>query len=705
MKATDTKVLDFIRSMNRVYAIPPFQRNYEWTELQCEELFNDILSTLENHNSHYLGNITYYIGENTSAAFQEFILIDGQQRITSILILLCALRDSMDDEEMIDVIESQFLKNKSKDERYRLRLKQTAYDSKYFADIINKTANLKSENNVIKNYNYFIEAIKNEKNTNGIPPEAIFNSLDNLQMVDVNLQITDLYQVQVIFEKINSTGKQLTASDLIRNYLLIANNIAEQERLYENYWNEIETKIKTENIPRFVHDYLVMKKFDDVIEKETYDDFKSYVAENSLTREEVLQNMKRYSEFYAYLKFENSSDKKINAVIHILKYLKTDDVFPLYLYLLEKLFENDKKLLHKILTLLKDFLLRYRIVAPSSGGGTLRSVIQKIIEKIESKEISLSYEDIYFELSNSSSLSGRFPDDEEFSQALCESNEKNYKYARAIYVAIENYVTQGKNLEVDFDAITIEHLMPQTLSPRWKSDLGGDEKALETYENHLNSIGNLTPLSQKLNSSLSNNSWKEKLKQIDFSGFYISKDLKNQSAWTKKQIENRDFKIAELACKAVTPPLERTRKAKSSLDDFAEGEYPASDITTKMEYANLDYILIDGKKIQVSTWRGYFSELCTFLSKDNPALFEKIVGEKSIHKSTSKKSGSNIKDPVITENKNLLANSVQIKGTKYFCEGCLSSQAARRFAKQLLDSFEMTDKVSIYVSTKTREQE
>lgn len=151
MKAVDSNVLKFIGGLDKVFAIPPFQRNYEWSIEQCDELFYDIIKSYKTGKNHYIGNIVYYIGENSGASFSEYILIDGQQRITTILLLLCAIRDHVKNDDELR-INSRYLKNDTKDERYRIKLKQTTFDAKIFAKIIDGKINEINENEKIIMY-------------------------------------------------------------------------------------------------------------------------------------------------------------------------------------------------------------------------------------------------------------------------------------------------------------------------------------------------------------------------------------------------------------------------------------------------------------------------------------------------------------------------------------------------------------------------
>jgi len=154
MKATETIIKNFIGGLDKAFVIPPFQRNYSWGKPECLELFNDIISSMKNKTQHYLGNIIYYCGENNGASYTEYILIDGQQRVTSILLLLCALRDVCNDDIIKSDINRKYLLNDTSDDRYRIRLKQIETDAEIFENIVDsKQTSIQSH--IIENYNFF----------------------------------------------------------------------------------------------------------------------------------------------------------------------------------------------------------------------------------------------------------------------------------------------------------------------------------------------------------------------------------------------------------------------------------------------------------------------------------------------------------------------------------------------------------------------
>lgn len=697
MKATETTILNFIGGLDKVFIIPPFQRNYEWSNEQCEELFNDIVSAYKNKKTHYLGNVVYYLGKNHNASYSEYILVDGQQRVTTILLLLCALRDSLqDDDNNVRSINNRYLMNDTSDNRFRVRLKQTSYDVNSFMSIIDRTLVENNDNNVVKNYKTFIKLISNCD----ISSSELYKTIPKLEVVDVNLQIeNDLNAVQTVFEKINSTGKRLTPADLIRNYLLLADNSIEQDLLYEKYWVKIEQQVKNDNISKFARDYLIMNIFEDVSEEKTYKMFKDHFVETNALHIDILADMTIYSKYFGWIKFENCPNIKINNIIKYLNYIKTDDVYPLYLYLFNNLYDENQHELEKILCLIRDFMLRYRIVSPSGGGGALRSVVSQLLEAINSGVIEITFEDIYFELSNSNTPAGRYPDDLEFMSALMSSVSHNY--AKAVLLMIEE--SETRDATIDLSNVTIEHILPQKLSEWWIEHLGGKEVAEHISDKYSNCIGNLTPISQGYNSKKSNTPWQDKVKELSNVKFKITNELIKNTDWKVENIDNRNVDIAKKACDIIKKPLERKRKyqTKSTSADFSEGVYPMSDVTTPMVGATPEMILFEDKEYLISTWKDTLCTICSIANSIDSKLFDEIVHGNRIHKSTSKKNYPN-KDPIITDKMNLLGSSMPIANSIYFSEGNISSNRVRVFSKQLLDLFGITNKFKISVRSRNK---
>ncbi len=692
MKAGETNILKFIGGLDKVFIIPPFQRNYEWNFDQCDELFEDIINAYQSKKTHYMGNIVYYEGKNNGASFSEFILVDGQQRVTTILLLLCAIRDEMKRQNLPDEnITMRYLENDNCIDAFRVRLKQTSYDADSFNAVVKGIATSSDKNNIIKNYFHFIDLLR----TNNLSLKDIYNTITKLEVVDVNLQIEDnLEAVQTVFEKINSTGKRLTPADLIRNCLLLSKSIEEQETLYKNYWIKIErtvsnNNIASDNISRFARDFLVMKIFEDVEQENIYKKFKNdYLCQPNITNIEILDEMSRYAKYFAYFKFESCENDRINKQIIMLNQLKTDDFMPLYLYLFNKLYVNKPQELEKILNLLFDFMARYRICAISGGGGAIRTVVNQLLRKFDDG-LECNYDNIYFELSNSGSPAGRFPDDIEFKNSLKEA--VNVNYARAVLIKTEEF--EHFNIPVDIKKVTMEHLMPQTFTNWWTQYYDGEESAKDIRNKYLNCIGNLTPMSQSYNSKNSNKPWPVKLKYIEDVQFVITNEIakdKRFSEWKEDNIKARNEEIAERICKAIISPLKRTRdyETKAPAFCFEPGIYDMSDDSTPMEGEKPTLIRFDDKEYPVTKWKDVIPTICEILYDFDKDIFDKLVSDNTIHKSTSTKN-ENIKDPIISEDENLLNQPVKIKGSKYFAEGNISSSRARFFSKQLIELYDL----------------
>lgn len=691
MKATETTILNFVGGLDKVFVIPPFQRNYEWNFEQCDELFEDIIISYKNRKSHYLGNIVYYLGKNNRASYNEYILVDGQQRVTTILILLCAIRDLAADKRTRDSINKRYLINDTDDNRFRVRLKQTSYDDSDFMKVVNERAN-ETGNNISKNYYHFIELIKKS----GISPEDLYETIPYLEIVDVNLQIEDdLSLVQTVFEKINSTGKHLSPADLIRNYLLLAKNSEEQEWLYNDYWVKIERTVRNENISIFSRDYLIMNIFDDVPNGKIYKMFKEHFEETSAPHTDILIDMYKYAGYFEWIKYEVCPDEGINEKIKLLNFLKSDDFYPLYLYLFEALYEENPEELLRILELISDFMLRYRVVSPAGGGGALRSVIQQLLESLSSGITEPDFDGILFELSNSALPSGRYPTDDEFKKVLM--GNINTTYARAVLMRIEEYETG--DLPLSMDKVTIEHLMPQTLSEWWIDNFGGRSEADRIYETYINCIGNLVIISQDYSAKNTNKPWGEKAEQIKDTPFSITAEAAGSGAWTEIDIKIRNDKMSDRACRATISPLPRKRKyqTKNASEEFVSGLYSASDITTPMNGALPESIIYDNEVIEISTWKEYFAVICERVYQENSELFINTVEENKIHKATTIKNYPD-KDPMISAEPDKLVTAVPVRNTGYYSEGALNANRARICAKQLLDLYGMTERIQIFVN-------
>jgi hypothetical protein len=253
-----------------------------------------------------------------------------------------------------------------------------------------------------------------------------------------------------------------------------------------------------------------------------------------------------------------------------------------------------------------------------------------------------------------------------------------------LLLKIEEHETQ--NIPVDISEVTTEHLMPQTLSDWWKTYLGGEEEAEDIYNEYINCIGNLTPVSQSYNSTMSNKPWKDKLACLQNVQFSITSEVANKyHDWGKTSILHRNDSMANRAIQAVTGPLTRSRPIRTkNVEDYSPGTYSFSDTTVPMNGSTPVAIHCNNRVLECSRWRDLLVVLSSEVISINEQRFRGIIADNTIYKATSKKNYP-YKDPIFTPDANLLVEPMQICDSSYYCEGCISSIRARVYAKQLLE--------------------
>ena len=678
-------IMELLENSEKVFIIPPFQRNYEWEEIQCKELFEDIkLIANDKNKRHYLGNVVFYINEENDLG-EEYILIDGQQRVTTILIFLCALRDCDENGKLPKNIYKNYLEHGIENSKFKTKLKQTLYDQDAFSALVLKES-FDKNNKIFRNYDYFKELIKEEELK--MPLIKLYKALKKIEIASIELVTKqleakdDLETVQRIFEKINSTGKPLTKGDLIRNFLLLTKNLQEQEELYKNYWLKIEKRLLSENISIFAKDYLVMKIFEDVNDSEVYKKFKQVFGEDGETKEKILKEMTKYSEYYSWilepntlLSTRNKKKEVIKKLLEEIKYIGAIDFRSLLMLLLEKMYDEKNIIeLEKILKLLRDFLLRYRVVKVSRGGGGLTGVVTDLIKKISTNEIECNYENIYFELSNSKNPSGKFPRDDEFKQALQESVDETY--AKLVLSIIEKN-EKPNDIPIDVSKITIEHIMPKKLDSYWKKDLGND--AVSIHEKFLKSIGNQVPLSKKWNSSLSNKVFIEKRRKYNEQQFSITREIFDFEKWGEEELIKRNKDISERACNYIISPLKRSRDYDD--DEVITFEDKIEDTKNKKIRA----ILYNDKEYIIKNWKDLIYKISEILYENIKNKFKTVSAQKKLL-------------IVSVNDKEKLKNAKQIKNSKFYCETDIKlSKDSFKYAKIIAEYFNQEDKFKIIV--------
>ena len=549
MRAEDKQLTRSI-SGNNQFIIPVFQRDYCWTEEQCKQLWEDVMSA-RSDKRHFLGSIVY-IENDSRTDFQSWLLIDGQQRLTTITLLLIAIRDhineddwepSDDDSPTSEKLNSNFLKNQSesdKDRKFKLVLRRKDNDT--LRDLVENQFDVELSKDysqlIVGAYEFFRQCLQEP----GVDLDDLYRNIGHLDIVDVKLE-QDKDNPQLVFESMNSTGVDLNQSDLIRNYLLMGISESEQTRLYDYYWRKIELSFLNHphTFDLFLRDYVALKSVSDqqVRVDAIYDAFKEFWApSSSIGLEDLLTDMVRFARYYASFsgipseQLPAQSDRLSKALANMRSLHTTQGVLAMCLF---DCYERDKltieDFIHAI-TLIESYVLRRAIIGLDTR--SYWKVFTGIAYRLDVNTSVLDALKVAF-----ARLDGKiyFPTDEEFKRSLQEKDISTLRVCRHILDQLEN---AGQKEPSPVSEYSIEHIMPVNIEnvPEWKRMLGNNWQSI--HNKWLNRLGNLTLTAY--NSEYSNYPF-EKKKEIDGgfneSAVRLNNYVRQQSQWTATQIEER----------------------------------------------------------------------------------------------------------------------------------------------------------------------
>ncbi|WP_253286656.1 DUF262 and DUF1524 domain-containing protein [Virgibacillus sp. MSJ-26] len=524
------------------FIIPIYQRKYSWTKKQCAQLWEDIVkvSNDDDTNAHFVGSIVYIEkGVFQVSTVPQLLVIDGQQRLTTMSLLLLALSKELKERKQKYSINSRkvmnyYLVNNEEDDDLYHKLILNQIDNETLNSLI-EDRELPEEYSprIYENFNYFVDQIRK----NSIDIDQLFSGLKKLIIVDVALD-RDHDNPQLIFESLNSTGLELSQADLIRNYVLMSLTAEEQKRLYKKYWRPMEKSFDNLNesilFDRFMRDYLTVKTGRIPNIKNVYTDFKKYLLERRHTDiEDILEDVYKYSKYFVRLAFQTEKDDEIKDVLKDFNSLKVDVSYP---FLLEVYDDYSNDILSKsqfitILKIVESYVFRRAICGvPTNSLNKTFATISKEIDKgnyLESVKIAFLLKDSY----------RRFPNDQEFLEELVIKDVYNFRNRNYLLRKLENL--ERKEI-VDIESYTIEHIMPQNenLSQEWRKMLG--ENWLDVQEKYLHVLGNLTLT--KYNSELSD---KPFIKKRDMEGGFadsplrLNRGLRQLETWNEEEIKKR----------------------------------------------------------------------------------------------------------------------------------------------------------------------
>lgn len=603
MKIESGRMLnDYIEPNKKQYCIPVFQRDYAWTEEQCTKLFEDIVMAYKKDRPHFCGSFVY-APLGSKKHIDSYIIIDGQQRFTTLYILIKALADSADDDRDKDALQ-RYLYNEDKFDRYgldeksKLKLKPVKTDNDQLLLLMSgKIEQMdKSRRGIIyHNYMLFMQLIKSfleESSANSVL--MINDGIEKLICADIRLDTDD--NAQEIFERINSTGIKLGLADLIRNYILMTDT--DQERLYEEYWLTVQNLLPDKLLDNFFIDYLNMKSDGFVKESEAYKSFKQVYVEGKYDNEKMLQEILHYAKQY-YVFCYGSSDfgAEVNKALAGLRKLKQTTVY-LFLFRVFDDYENgiiNKNELARVLKMLLSYSIR-RLVC-EIGSNTLRGLYKTLYGRVfEQKENKNTYYDSLVSFFLQQTSKNTIPSDNEFVTALQEKNlySKN-ALCKYLLCAIEN---QGKET-LDTENLSIEHIMPQNknLSMSWQKMLG--ENWQSVHEKYLHTLGNLTLTGY--NSELGDKPFEKKKEKLEETITHIAvlySDVKDKSEWNSVNMEKRAKRLAEIILKLF--PIEQ-QKIKI---EFTDPHYKLYTLANPDDatYKTVNYFEFLGERVNVSSF-------------------------------------------------------------------------------------------------------
>ncbi|WQY29079.1 DUF262 and DUF1524 domain-containing protein [Helicobacter pylori] len=595
MEADKNTLLNFIKgNQKNQLVIPIYQRLYSWEKEQCKQLWDDIIKIGgdDKMNGHFIGSILYVL-DGITHSDNALLIIDGQQRLTTITLLLTALRDHWSDKR--EEIEDHYLINSDKDGDKKFRLILPDSDKDTLLSLIDKDKRKPSEPSlkIVENFKLFEEWVSNTDKL-----ETIFKGLEKLMIVEIALEKRK-DDPQLIFESMNSKGMELAQTDLIRNYIVMETEIEKQEGFYNKYWRAMEEEFEQNKkwFDRFVRHYLTIKTRAPNINK-VYVALKDYRQKEGIGIEDLLKDLQKYCGYFCQIVFKKEVNKDLNKALSFLVDLEMDVIYPLLLELYSDYSDGvlSKDDFRRSIALIESYICRRAVCGIPSNG--LNKFFASFTKHIQKDEYFKSLKAHFGYLTNNQ----RFPNNDEFKDCFITIDFYHFKKREYFFERLENFDRKERVYTHEY---TTEHIMPQTLKEEWKRDLGENFQAI--HDKYFHTIGNLTLTGY--NSEYSNKSFQEKRgmeKGFKNSPLRLNQGLRDLESFGEEEIEKRANDLADLALKIWTYP---------KLDAETLEKYkPKKDKKEKKVYDYISY-----------KFGSHSRELFDILSKGIKALDEKIV--------------------------------------------------------------------------------
>ena len=608
-------IKEVIGRTDAIFTIPVYQRNYSWEAIHTMHLLNDIETILESGATkrHFLGSIVVLLEEAMAFSVQRYTLIDGQQRITTFMLLLLAISEFYP--ELRDRIWGEYLHNKyGKNSEEQMKLHLLNEDAEQFNNLLNnKKDSVRKDCSMMRSYLTCRRCV--ERWYRRFDSETILKALHMLEVVSITLKMGE-DDPQEIFESINSTGLPLSKADLIRNFLLMGER--EQKRLYDDYWIPLERLLKSINdknsLDQFFFVFLQAQSVEVINKERLYQHFIAYYKRsNHPSKADFMCTLNHAAEIYAsFFAAEPGYSPRIQHLLRGLRELDQTTIYP-FLYLIFNDYHNKiitEQVLEETLQLLLTYLVR-RIVCgvPSNS---LKSLFCGLYDRVFRVEANKKrYCDAINKFLFTLSSRDKFPSEEDFLSQLEKVDlYSNLRLCRLILIELEN----GNSKEhVRMDNMTIEHIMPQKLNAEWV------HISPEEHNTYLHTLGNLTLTA--MNAELSNNSF-EKKKGIfrESKARLLNRDVIDKQTWNIIDIQQRAQRLARLVSKRFPAHAVNDPTIEFETAGILTLETPELATGSKI----LSYIY-RGEEHTCTNYYTLIRELILILDRERPEMLHEMV--------------------------------------------------------------------------------
>lgn len=624
MKGSEAKMTGFMEGADKRYIIPVYQRKYDWKLENCRQLYNDLKKiVLEGRSSHFFGSIVSSVVPVGSRL--EYHIIDGQQRLTTVTLLLLAMRNLIAQQKLVsqsgrldEQIAQRFLISPWAAADDQIKLRPVKGDREALARLFGDEEDFDPASNLTHNYRFFCDMLLKES----ISIDELYAAIGKLEIISITLDHDD--NAQLIFESLNSTGLALEEGDKIRNYILMGLNPREQNSYYDTYWTKIE-KCTGNDVSSFVRDYLSIKEQVTPTLNTVYHAFKVYADGIRQPITTLLDDLLRYARLFEKLRTCKSGlgEKRLDDCLYRMSRLDIGVTRPFLMEVL-RLNQDGKLSSQDVLTVFlttEDYLFRRNICeVPTNALNKIFLMLNKEILRYDGTTENYVEKFVYALLSKRES--GRFPDDEEFSTALAAKQVylMRGKYKAYLFERLENHGTiETKDVYTHLDnkVYTIEHIMPQHLTPAWTRALGPN--SAEIHSTWLHRLANLTLTGY--NPNLSNKTFAEKRDAAEggykASGLKMNQKIARKETWGLAELEERNHELVALALKIWPFPQSGFVPATKDFD-FCTLDDEDIDLTGR----SIAKYSLQNVEQPVSSWSSMFEQVVKFLhEKDKSVLF------------------------------------------------------------------------------------